>query len=155
MPTLDQIRAAIKAKIETVADVGVVHEYERYSKERSKLKALYESGVPARLFGWHIRRVSTREFLEDIARWRVVHGWRIRGFMSIDDADATEKLFDARVEAIRDAFRTDDSLGNLIFTCIDPQSNEAGIQVIDHRPVLFCDVLCHHAELGLTTQHLN
>jgi hypothetical protein len=154
MPTLDEVRAAIKAKIQGVGAVGVVHDYERYAKEISKLKTLYVS-PGERLFGWHIRRVTTREFLEDIARWRVVVGWRIRGFMAIDDADATEKLFDTKIEAIRDAFRADESLGGILFSCTDPQSDETGVQVLDHRPVLFGDVLCHFAELSLTTQHLN
>jgi hypothetical protein len=155
MPTLDEIRAAIKAKIEGVGGVGVVHDYERYAKEPSKFKTFYVSGNPAQLLGWHIRRVTTRELLEDIARWRVVVGWRIRGFMGIADATATEKAFDLKIELIRDAFRADDSLGGLIFSCIDPQSNEVGVQVLDHRPVLLHDALCHFAELGLTTQHLN
>jgi hypothetical protein len=155
MPTPTQVRAAIKAKLVAIADIGVVHDYERYIREPSKLQALYVSGDPARLRGWHIRRISTREFLEDIARWRVVIGWRIRGFMAVDDEGTTEKTFDDLVEAIRDAFRADDDLGGLIFSCVDPSSDEAGVQLINHQPVLFCGVFCHHAELGLTTQHLN
>jgi hypothetical protein len=155
MPTVQQIRTAIKAKIDTVAGVGPVHEYERFLKDQSRLVALYTSGNPKRVLGWHIRRVSTRETLEDIARWVVLHGWRIRGYMGLDDADASEKLFDDLIEQIRDAFRSDDTLGGVVFSCVNPANDEAGIQVLDHRPVLFCGVLCHFAELGLTTQHLN
>lgn len=156
MPTLDQIRAAIKTKIEGVGGVAaVVHEYEPYAKSAAALKAKYVTGNPARLHGYHIRRVATREILDDIARWHVFVGWRIRGFMGLEDAEATEKLFDTKIELIRDAFRADDSLGGLIFDSMDPRSNEIGVQVLDHRPVMFADVLCHFAELGLTTQHLN
>lgn len=156
MPTLDQIRAAIKTKIEGVGGVAaVVHEYEPYAKTASALKAKYVTGNPARLHGYHIRRVTTREILDDIARWHVFVGWRIRGFMSMEDADATEKLFDTKIELIRDAFRADDSLGGILFDSMGQGSKEIGIQVLDHRPVLFADVLCHHAELSLTTQHLN
>lgn len=157
-PTLNQIRAAIKAKIESVPDRGVVHEYEPYFREPSKLLAKYQFGAPARIFGWHIRRVGTRELLDDIARWHVFHSWRIRGFMGIEEADETEKLFDTKIELIRDAFRADDSLGNLLFDTTTTNAagpKEIGIQVLQCQPVMFCNALCHHAELGLTTQHLN
>ena len=156
MPTLNEIRAAIKAKIETVPDRGLVHEYEPYFKDPSKLVAKYKD-AGGRIFGWHIRRVATRELLDSIARWHVFHSWRIRGFMGIEEADQTEKLFDTTIELIRDAFRADDDLGALLFDTTAtnaPAPKEIGIQVLQHQPALFCGVLCHHAELGLTTQHL-
>lgn len=155
MPTVDQIRAAIKAKIESVANRGVVHDYERYAKEAAKFATLYKDAASGRILGWHVRRVTTREVLVDTDRWSIFHGWRIRGYMSLEDADGTEKLFDAKVEEIRDAFRDDDSLGGLIFSCVNPQNNEAGLQLLDHGPVLLAGVLCHKAELALTTQHLH
>lgn len=154
MPTMDQIRTAIKTKIETVGTVGVVHKHEPYAKSAADLAAKYKTGNPARLHGWHIRRVSTREKLQDVARWHVYVAWRIRGVMSLEEADSTEELFDTEIEAIRDAFRADDSLGGLIFSCINPDNDEVGVQLLDHRPALFAGVLCHFAELGLMTQHL-
>jgi hypothetical protein len=39
------IRTAIKNKIAGVANMGQVHNRERYAKERSALKALYESAA--------------------------------------------------------------------------------------------------------------
>lgn len=155
MPTVKQIRDAIKAKIITVANIGVVHTYERYAKDASKFAEFYKFGNPARILGWHVRRVSTREHLIDTERWSVLHGWRIRGFKSLDDADATEESFDDQIEQIRDAFRLDDDLGGLVFSLMNPQNSEIGIQVIEHVPVMLAGVLCHKAELGLTTQHLN
>lgn len=155
MPTVKQIRDAIKAKILTVAGAGTVHTYQRYAKEASKLATLYKFGDPARFLGWNLSRVATRELFVDTGRWSVFHTWRIRGYMGIDDADATEELFDDKVEEIRTAFRDDDSLGGLVFSCINPESLEAGIQVLESRPVMFAGVLCHNAELGLMTQHLH
>lgn len=154
MPTLDQIRTAIKTKIETVANVGQVHKYERLARTPAAFAALYHFGAPPRILGWYIRRVRTREVFEDTGRWSVFHYWRIGGFMGIEDADATEQLFDMKIEEIRAAFRTDDDLAGLTFSSIDPGNREAGIQVIDHKPVLFAGALCHHALLGLMTQHL-
>jgi hypothetical protein len=153
MPTANDIRAAIKARLEAVADIGLVHDYERYAAEQSRFRQLYGAG--GRILGWNISRVAARETFVDTGRWSVLTSWRIKGYMSLDDADQSEKLFDARIDAIRDAFRADDELGGAVLTSIRPDNSESGIQVLDQRPVLFAGVLCHHALLGLTTQHLN
>lgn len=155
MPTVKQIRDAIKAKVAGVAGSGQAHTYERYAKEASKFVELYKDASSGRILGFHVRRVATREVLVDTDRWAIYHAWRIRGYMSLDDADATEELFDTKIEALRDAFRDDDSLGGLVFSCVNPQSNEAGLQLLDHSPVMLAGVLCHKAELALTTQHLH
>lgn len=155
MSTLDEIRTAIKAKMDAVSGVGQVHGYERYAKEASKFSVFYKDETTERILGWHVRRISTRELFVDTGRWTIFHGWRIRGYMSLDDADATEQLFDMKIEELRDAFRDDDDLGGLAYSCIDPQSSQAGLQLLDHSPVLLAGVLCHKAELALTTQHLH
>lgn len=148
-PTLNQIRDALKLKVESVSGTGKVHDYERFSKEPSKLLELYKSN--RRFHGYHVRRVSTREVQAAVGRYVVSHGWQLRGFMGIDDADATEKLFDTEIEQIRDALRDDDTLGGLIATMIT--DDQAGAQVIESGPVMFCDVLSHSARLALTTVH--
>ena len=161
VPTVTQLRAAIAEKIFAIDPQIAVHDYERNAKDMSALAALYKSGDPAapRLNGYHVRRVATREVFVDTGRWCVWHRWRIRGVMGMSDANASEKLFDEQIEAIRVAFRdiegqVTDPLGKLILGTIDDKSGEAGIQVLDSKPVMFAGVLCHWAELGLATQHL-
>lgn len=154
-PTVQQIRDKIKTMFQTVTGIGNVHTYERYLKDQSKLVSLYKDATSGRLLGWHIRKVATRENYIDISRWVVDHDWKIRGFMSLDDADATEQTFDTLIESIRDVFRDDPSLGGLIFsTVIEEKNNQAGVQVEEAVPVLFAGVLCHSARLALTTRHL-
>ena len=156
MPTLDQIRSAIKTKLEGVADVGVVHDYERFTTEQAKFRELYVAGAAGnqRVKGWNIRRAATRETFIDLNRWVVVHTWRIRGFMSIEDAEATEKTFDNLIEAFRDAVRVNPTL------TAEPDHSEAitdeeraGVQVTDSGPVMFAGVLCHSAQLELYSRH--
>ena len=154
-PTVQQIRDTIKTMMLTVANVGVVHAYERYTAQQSKLAEFYKDGTSGRLQGWHIRRVSTRETYIDIGRWVIDHDWQIFGFMAIGDADATEETFDTLIESIRTVFRDDPSMGNLVFnTVIDEKNNQAGMQVEEAVPVLFAGVLCHSARIGLTTRHM-
>lgn len=156
MTAVATIRAAILAKLQGIADIGKVNDFERYADQTSALKAQYVATIAAsdQLRGWNIRRVATKEVFVDTGRWSAHVDWRIRGFMALNDANSSEKTFDDLIEAIRDAFRADDTLGGTILTCIDPSSNQAGIQVIESKPVLFAGVLCHSVQLGLFTQYL-
>ena len=90
----------------------------------------------------------------DSERWSVLTQWRIRGFMALSDAAGTEKTFDDLIDAAADAFRADPTLGGVVFSTLNPQSDETGLQLVQSRPVLFAGVLCHSAELNLYTQHL-
>lgn len=150
MTTVTDVRNAIKAKLEAIAGIGVVHSYERLATRVAELKALYVSN--GKLLGWHVRRISTAETSPSVGRWTIDHRWQIRGFMAIDDATASELAFDDLIEAIRDAFRADETLGGLIKgTQVPPPT--INVQLIEHGPVMFADVLCHGARLGLATRH--
>lgn len=150
------IRAAIKAKLQGVTGIGVVNDYERYTKEQGPLREMYVATISGedQLRGWHIRRIRTREIFVDMGRWELQTWWAIRGFMALNDAAESEKTFDDLVEAVRDAFRADHNLGGAVFSTIDPNSSEAGIQLVKSEPVLFAGVLCHSAQCQLFTQYL-
>ncbi|MEJ1353092.1 MAG: hypothetical protein RPU39_00185 [Candidatus Sedimenticola sp. (ex Thyasira tokunagai)] len=149
MADMETVRAAIVAKLEGVADIGKVHSYERYSKKLSHLTTLYKA-TDGRLKGWQVRRVNTKESSASLGRWTRTYRWKIRGLMALDDADQSELLFDALIERICSEFRTDDSLGGVVDSCIVGQ--EAGIQVEGSNPVMFAGVLCHSASLALNTR---
>lgn len=151
MPTLDEIRAAIKAKIESVADAGKVHDYERFADKLNDLKTLYIAG-DGKLRGWHVRRFSTRETSAAIGTYVVTHRWQIRALQAIEDGDASEKAFDTRIEALRTAVRDDEGLGRTDLTTV-LDDGTAGIQVDDSGPAMFAGVLCHFARLTLYTRH--
>jgi len=148
MATLAQIRAAIVAKLEAVPNVGRVHDHQPFLKTEAKLKELYVTN--GQLLGWHIRRVGTRETAPFVSRNVERHRWVIQGFMAFDDTGASELVFDDLVEAIRDAFRADQTLGGMVAGTADEDA--AGLQVEDSLPVLFCGVLCHSARLVLVTE---
>lgn len=154
-PTVATIRAAILAKLGGVADIGVVNDYERYSKDQSALQAQYVATIAGakQLRGWNIRRTKTAEnFSVFCGPQPVTHTWDLRGYMALDDSAATEKTFDNLIEAIRDAFRADETLGGAVYstTLLD---GVTGVQVIESVPVLFAGVLSHSARLRLFTRH--
>jgi hypothetical protein len=156
MPALADIRAVIKTRIETVADIGKVNDYERYAREMSALKMLYVANIGGsdQLRGWYFRRATKQETYLDLQRWVVVNNWTIRGFMALDDSAGSEKTFDDLVEAVCDKFDMDPEL----ITGADPcevilDEERGGVQVPESGPVLFAGVLCHSARLTLATRH--
>lgn len=152
MLDLAAIRAAIVAKLMTVPGIGLVHDYERYAKAEKDFRDIYKSGE--RILGWHVRRVTTRETSKIVGRHEGLIGWRIRGYMSIDDVAQSELEFDALIEAVRAAFRSDQTLGGSVDSIVTPDGQHlAGLQLDDSGPVMFAGVLCHGCTLSLTTRY--
>ncbi len=149
MADLETIRAAIVDVLEGIEDNGLVQPFERYAKTEAGLQDLYVSD--GRLFGWQVRRVATREISPDLGRWICRHEWQIRGLMALNDANESELVFDAQIEATRDAFRADETLGGVVASTVT--ESRAGIEVVESLPVMFAGVLCHSCKLALTTEH--
>jgi len=155
MPEAAEIRTAIQTLMQGVADMGVVHDYERYTKHPAEFRALYLEQDPDtgkdRIRGWYVRRLARREASDYNGRTRVTMTWRIQGYVSLDDETATEKVFDALLDALVAAFRADETLGSVVDSTIVGQ--DAGLQIEDTGPVYFGGVLCHSARGRLMTQH--
>lgn len=152
MSTLQAHRAAIVAVLAAVADVGHVHDRERYARDEAGFRALYlytpAGGVP-QLRGWWLRRVQTEESSADTGGPINAHTWQVRGYMAFNDAAASELAFDELVERMRDAVRADLTLGGVCD--LGPMEETEGVQVLDAGPVMFAGVLCHSAVLQLKT----
>lgn len=149
MATVEQTRDAIAVKLGGVPGAGIVHRFERYATKQSDFRTLFE--IDGQVRGWTVRRVATREESPAVGRWRVTHRWQIRVYMSLDDAAESEVAFDNLVEAARDAFRADETLGGLIDDTVS--GPVSGLQLDDSGPVMFAGVLCHAARLTLHTRH--
>lgn len=156
MSTVAQHRVAIVAALASVPEIGRVHDRERYVREQSQFRDLYTftpTGGTAQLRGWWLRRFSTAERDINIARTINVHTWQIRGYMTMNDAQATEPEFDGLVESFREVVRADPTLGGVcqIGPLTDGEDSTNGVQVTEMGPVNFCGVLCHSALLQLKT----
>lgn len=139
------IRAAIVAKLKSVAGIGQVFGYERYAKTDKDFRELYAAND--RVLGWHVRRVARRE---DAQFNEVMTDWELRGFMSLEDATASELAFDDLVDSICDAWRADPTLDGLV---LYPRDTALVVpELADAGPALFAGVLCHSARLKLTTR---
>ncbi|WP_394789110.1 hypothetical protein [Rhodoferax sp.] len=157
MSTLAPVRAAIKAKLAGVPQIGHVHDYERFVREEGKFRSLFEFDLvngSKQLRGWWLRRTRTQELAIAMYRSVDVHTWQIRGYMALNDEDASELAFDELIEAFRDAVRADPTFGGICEPDPGEQGGQAAVQlveVVDVGPVRFCGVLCHSAVLQLRT----
>jgi hypothetical protein len=102
--------------------------------------------------GWHIRRVSWREERYDSAHNRLTTVWRIQGYRSFVDADASEVLTDLLLDRLALEFRADPTLSGAVADCRDGERE--GAQLVDSGPVMFCGLLCHGVTLEIVTVQL-
>lgn len=145
-------RAAIVAMVAAVPYNGPVHDEEPFVRTEADLRELYtwQDGMGGtQLRGWYLRRVRTTERLGGIGRTVNSHNWELRGFMAMDPANGSGKAFDDLIEAIRRAYRQDETIGGAVQP--GPLDQLSGWQVNNSLPVLFCGALCHSATLALTT----
>lgn len=144
-------RTALVALLNGVANIGRVHAYQRYARAEADFAALYLHTLPdgaKQLRGWQVSNVEIEEKTLGVGRVVVRYGWRMRGYMALADAQATELAFDSLVEDVRAAYRADPTLGG----AAEVDDELDGIQKLDAGPVLFCGVLCHSALLGVKTK---
>lgn len=152
--SLATARAALAAMVAAVPSVGQVHDYARYARLESDFQNLYlytppDGGVP-HLRGWQLSNTGIEEFELGIGRVLNKHKWTLRGYCSLNDAMASEKVFDDVGEAIRSAFRADPTLGG-VCSAEALGNGPAGMQKTDAGPVMFCGVLCNSIVLQCET----
>lgn len=139
------IRTEIYNILSGVASIGKVYDYERWTKDWKAFIDLFKDST-GKILGWEISRGKAGEEKITIGignnEDERAHTYIIRGYMAIDDSEATEKTFNALIEAAATAFRAKRTLN-------ESAEDNQGLQcdVIDART--FGGVLCHYAELRL------
>jgi len=156
MSQLATIRSAIVALAQAVPHIGPVHDRQRFHRNEAEFRRLFVTDLPGgtqQLRGWTLTRESTQELAVAFGRGAERHTWQVRGYMALNDEQASELAFDELIEAFRDAVRADPTFGG---TCEPDPMGAMGegpqyVQVLDAGPVMFCGVLCHSAVLQFTT----
>lgn len=135
------LRAAVKAALTALPSIGVVHDYSRWSIDPATFLALFQEPATKRIFGWEVSRPSARVEWLDEYHARVRHTLQVDGYLGLQDAAGTEKLFAAAVDVVLGALlRLDLSAAGA-----EAKPKPAPVVAVDTR--LFGGVLCHHAEL--------
>lgn len=157
MTTLATIRAAIKARLLTVANIGQVHDYERFAATQAAFLGLYQTGVApnARILGWWFDLATERRMEVETGLLRVVRSWQLIGFCGLEDADGTAKIVQDLCQAIVIAFVADRQLGGAVIDQRDLDANRTAVgpQIDGVQLVMFAGVSCHRASLRITTEN--
>lgn len=155
MSRLDILRSAIVQTLNAVPQVGRVHDRERSLPDEAALRSLFLYDLPGggqQLRGWWLRRAATEERSVNAGRTMSVDAWTLQGYLAFDDAAASELVFDAIVEDIRDAVRADPTFGGACATGpLADDKRTDGVQVDGTGLVTFCGVRCHGVALQLRT----
>jgi hypothetical protein len=137
--------AAIRAQIATImrsdAEIEIVHEYDRFSKDWPKFLALFADAA-GKIHGYSITRRATPSRRDNVPTIQRAHQFLIRGYMGLNDAEATELAFQDEIEAIQTAFDSNNTLNGTVLDA-DPLQ----VKIVENR--VFGNVLCHYAELTI------
>lgn len=139
------IRAQIKTVLQGVANIGQVHDYDRWEIDWDDFLALFKStiGGTDQIRGWAIHVQSGGASYPGTNNvGQLEHLFVLRGYMSMKDASGTEKTFDDLVEAVQKSF-----LGN--YTLNGSAMNAEPPQVVLKETRQLSDVLVHYAEIHL------
>jgi hypothetical protein len=141
---------AVGDLLATVPGVGTkIHKYERWGADEAAFKNLFLEGD--RILGWTITRETTTSVDHVGGTSRDTHTLIIRGYMGLQDAANTEKIFQNLLEAIRATFQPNRRLtvGGVGYA---HTSERIQVRTVDHR--MFGGYLVHFAELLLRAEEL-
>lgn len=131
--------AALKARVSAISGIQNVYDYDRNFRDMAAFTALFAT-TDDKIQGWTISRVAATS--EQIARGeaRRTHQFRIRGHYGLADASATEKTFQAWIDAIMNDLDSHCSLGGIT-------TGAAPAQLQTQQPMMFFTILCHYCEI--------
>ena len=139
------IRSRINTVLGDVVDIGVTHDYERWSSTWDAYLAQFKTtiGSTPQIRGAEILYRGFTQDLSTLSTCSVVryHNFVVVFIMGLNDGDATEKVAAPLVEAIVAALDKDAALNGASYVGFNPS------QVETFEPRMFGDVLCHYAEI--------
>lgn len=141
------VRASLKTILESISDMGTVHDYQRWSSTFDAFLSHFKAtigGVEV-IRGWVITATAIPQegFVTTGNRHtsnRRTYIYQIRGYWGLDDSEATEKSALAKTIEVMDALDSGSIFtGNVI---------SAGLsQLNTFEPRVFGSSLCHYSEI--------
>lgn len=144
--SLIAIKAAVVAAVKAVDGAGDnAYYYQPYVKTDAALKATFgQANGP--LLGWTVARESTAARDRTVGGVEETHLLVLRGYHAINEDGTSELAFEALVEAVRAALRSNRTLTFTAFITNPPPS----VRTAEAR--MYCGVLVHYAEIALYAQ---
>ena len=152
MAEYTDITADIKAKLEEIAGIGRVYDYERQVVDLGKFIGLFQDNA-GKICGWEITRAQvTEKWLTSVyeAQNRMV----VRGYMGLQDAVKSSVAFQTLVNAVRAKFRAaqpaNPNQGFIYQDGDSPDHSPVQVPVIGDR--MYGAVLCHYVEIHIAVK---
>jgi len=144
-------RAYLKTVLESVANIGVVHDYERWATLRSDFISKFKATIGGEdvVRGWTISCTGfANESIEhdEHEKHSIViraYTFKIRGYFTVDDASASEKTAWALITAVAKALDLDDTIHGEDESYGSPPG--VTVDTVEHH--LFNNELVHYVEM--------
>ena len=140
--TLAEMRAALKATLDTVPGIGRTYDYWVRTQHEAETIAAFKAD--GRLHTWLLTLADDESFSERrmVGCSRVTGRFWIHGYYSLSESGASEKDFETVLQAVITTFRADQQLGG---SAID----SGPMRVRQWQHVGFCGVTCHYVQLEI------
>lgn len=154
-------RAAIKAVLESVSDIGQVHDYERYADDWEDFISLFlAENIGAddekMLRGWTIslQGIPTSDQITfgspgASGTTQVDYSYVIRGYHAVKDETASEKEWITLCAAVKTALDADTSLHSGVYDDGANGNFVSGKATMRTDFRMFSEILCHYTEIVL------
>jgi hypothetical protein len=142
---LDDIITETAAILETVANVGKVNAYRRAVNTEADVAAAYKDEATGMIRAWDVTRESTQSNDRTVGATEELHLIVLRGYLSVKDAEASERTFQNLIEAIRGAFRAKRNLNGKALDSTPMNARTVTAASLS-------GILVHYCELAFTVQ---
>lgn len=120
------------------------YKYDRLEREWGAYLSAFKDTTNNVIHGYCISRVSWDEIREASRSNLRSTKWLIRGYYSLGSSGATESTFQGYIDNINTVFSADPTLAGTVLSV-----ENFNLDIFEAR--MFGDVLCHYAEMSLTT----
>ena len=135
------ILAQIKATVESASGIGTVHDYERWANKHADFETLFKSG--SKINGWFISREAIQDEWVTQLEILTTYTYVIKGFYSLDDSAASEKTFQALVDAVMNKLRAKVTYSDTTEKAEPPQARLIGSLTV-------FGIACHYCEIEVS-----
>lgn len=153
MATNQDIIAAVKARLDTVANIGTTHAYERWQNNWSDYLNQFKTtiGGVVQIRGWVVTLDAAQPISGEpysMGNTRRTYRVHIFGVLGLDDSANTEQTFLNLVETVMNDLDGRKNLG--VSGAIDYSVGPSSMTRYEIRS--FGNVLCHYGEIVLTVE---
>lgn len=152
-----KIVADIKDKLETIPDIGQVHDYYRWTNNVQDFISLFSytpAGGSKQIRGWEISRYYFRDKKQ--GAFLRHHKFRLIGYMGLKDSEETDKTFQVLADLVVEKFRDPASQppSGAWYYLEEADDTDSPILEAKIEPRMFGNVLCHCAEIELSVAEM-